>query len=528
MRTLLAPLRLLLARLRLLIKPDEHTTPWGLSPPQRLAFGMLLLVLGLPWLLAPWPVGTDLAQHAAQVELLRRAIGGDAVLGVSWWAPNSLVYWLLAPPVWVLGPVAGVKLLSWGLVAASTGLGAWLCHMRKASAELSLLAAIFCFNSTLYWGFLPFQLGWVAFLAWLIAMLSPQDNDARHLALLAVLSAVVLWSHSLWFGAAGIAGVACTLVRPGVWRQRVVRGLPAIPAALWASWWVPRMSSERAARGFDMEARWFVEGAARFKADFFGTGVFGHILGDYVEVMGGLCMAAVLLLAHIRRDERERGADRELLAIAALMLLAFAKFPDKYVNTIEFARRWAPYACAMAVLGGIHRLMPTWRQLNDRVPRPAAWLIALPLLVALTWTGTTWRAMSHQELSGLDEALALVGELEEPRTVGLNHIPHSRFVRGAPYIQQFAWAQALHGGTLNFSFTEHGSGIVYELNPRPHSWTGGLEWMPERFSGRDLQYFDVVLLGGAQEHHARLAAMPGIKPLTTSGMWRAYKITPTR
>lgn len=479
------------------------------------------LLLAIPWLFSPWPIGTDLPQHAAQINLLERALSGEPNLGVHWFAPNSLVYWLLAPCVWLFGPVGGTKLLSWSLVSAATSLSLRLCAQRGMPVGLAVIAGVFLFNSNLYWGFLPFQLGWIVFLGWLLLLLSPAQNTWPRLVGFGFVSALLLAAHSLWFGAAAVAGAVVVAVRPRLWKQRLARGLTAIPTAAVALWWAPQMRESRIAVGFDVTAQWRVELAERFTPEFLASAVFGNILGDYVGAVAVLVLLGALVLSQFRGSDEAR-IDRELVALAAVMALAVLFLPDVYVNSLDFARRWAPHAAALALMGGVTMWIPVWRPATT-LPHLALLAAAAPLTIAVIWTATVWNDVARLELNGLRDAIDAI-EVEHPRTVGLNHLGKSRFLRGTAFLQQFAWVQAFHGGTLNFSFTEHGSGLVYEIEPTERPWTVGLEWLPHRFRPRDLEHFDVMLVGARRRQHERFLRNNRLRPLNENGAWRTYLI----
>lgn len=87
-----------------------------------------------------------------------------------------------------------------------------------------------------------------------------------------------------------------------------------------------------------------------------------------------------------------------------------------------------------------------------------------------------------------------------------------------------AYAQALKGDEINFSFAEHRSSVVVYKKPRYHPFTAALEWEPRRFSARDLEYFDYILVGGIEEEQARLQRIPSLKLVQPKGLWRLYRI----
>jgi hypothetical protein len=221
-----------------------------------------------------------------------------------------------------------------------------------------------------------------------------------------------------------------------------------------------------------------------------------------------------LILAVVtNRQQLKEKSDRPLL-VTSLLFIAFHLFaPEKYLNSILFAQRWFPCAVILLLLA---------------LPAPTGskrlWRTAV-LLIIFTFSLVTtrhWRLYQQNELSGLAHSLTLLPA--EQRVVGLDFIKSSAYLKGRPFMQLFAYAQALKGGDLNFSFAEHASGIVKYTTPRTQRWTPGLEWRAELVTRRDFQLFDYALINGDEAAHAGIAALPFMTDLTGDGRWRLYKI----
>jgi hypothetical protein len=102
---------------------------------------------------------------------------------------------------------------------------------------------------------------------------------------------------------------------------------------------------------------------------------------------------ALALYQH--RRELPAAVDRELLLAAALLACLVFLLPDLRTNTIAFAKRWAPCAAVLLVLG---LPVPRWK--------PALqYLVAGGLLVAVVAAPPGLGAVRAPRGSGLAEAL---------------------------------------------------------------------------------------------------------------------------
>ncbi len=181
------------------------------------------------------------------------------------------------------------------------------------------------------------------------------------------------------------------------------------------------------------------------------------------------------------------------------------------MNTIFFAQRWAPCVLVLLVVGLPAPRLPFYLEVVGGL-----------LGAACTATCLAWYLFSALEMTGFDATI----EATPPnaRVLELDMVRQSRFVGGRPFMQMMAYLQAEKGGSLNFSFAEHGSGLVSYRSPRELTWTPGLEWYPERAQTRDLLEFDVVLMNAKPEIHQRFQASASVAPTTVDGRWRLYTV----
>ena len=242
--------------------------------------------------------------------------------------------------------------------------------------------------------------------------------------------------------------------------------------------------------------------------------VLGGIYGPEEYFVVGAALIWLGISIWQNRNDLKKLIDFPLLLSAILFFVYFLVLPDKYMNTIRFAQRWAPPAMIALLLSFPAPKLP------NSLQNVAAVLVLASLCTA---TAFTWKAFEQQELSGLASTLAALPE--NPKVLGLSMIRHSRYIKGYPFIQIFAYSQVLRGGWLNFSFAQFSSSLVAFKNFTP-PWTNGLEWFPRSVKESDLNYFEFLIYGAPQEMQAQLSENPRLVPVNDQDVWRLYKIRP--
>lgn len=474
-----------------------------------------LACAALPLLAVQFPPCTDLPQHVAQVRLLGDALGARAdVYQVGWTSPSNLLYGLLAAASALVEPITAGRLVVLLLVLAWVGAVALLARRRGRAPEAAALASVLAFNATLTWGFLNFEAGWPVFVLWVLLTLDPpREPGARRWSALTAVALLLYAGHALWF----LVGATWLLVSLA-WTRAPARSVAvhllalAPPAALAARWYHD-LSAFRAAAAFNLEPRWFTPPWRRLHPDWLVDATFGSLVGSLEPVVLGAIALWIVASVVSHRGELRRAVDGRLALLAGILLALALLSPDMYLNTVRFAQRWAPVGLATLLLA-----LPAPR-VSPRLLR-----VGVGGLVALFSLATTgaYTAFEREELSGLRASLQAVPA--ESRVLGLDLVKHSEFIIGRPFLQMAAYAQALRGGELAFSFAEHGSSIVSYRRPRAIVWTGGLDFHPERLRPDDLEHFDVILVNALAPVHQVFEGYPGVAPLTTHrGRWRLYR-----
>jgi len=479
-----------------------------------------IFIILLPLLIVRFPPSADLPQHVSQVRLFLDTLKNPAgPYRILWGAPNNLVYALVGLG-WVFGgPENAGRLTLIFLVALWTVGAAFLATRGGRPPETAVLLAVLVFNHSLYWGFFNFLLGWPAFI--LLFALTTRKTDKlpiwKEALLYLVFSFLLLQSHALWFAVGTAWIILHSIVRKIPVKIFIARLLGLFPCIVLSVIWYPSLSSSRITAGFGTAPHWILSPFERLLPQNVLNSTFGGLFGitESVIFIGIVAWMCISFLEN--RKNMVNVANRDALLAAGLFFAIAWLAPDKYMNTIYFASRWLPCGIAMLLLG---------------IPSPfnKSWLrrmISFGLTGALVLsTAFTWSRWEKEEMSGLHEALTAIPS--SSRVLGLDFVKESKFIKGRPFIQIFAYSQALKGGEVNFSFAEHSSGIVAFKERRRIQWTPGLEWFAEKVRISDLARFDYALVNGKKDIHDKFVDIKNLECVTNSGRWRLYRVLPVK
>jgi hypothetical protein len=476
---------------------------------------LMLVLVTIPLLTVSFPPAADLPQHLSQIPLLEKALENpEGPLAVQWTAPNTLVYLVIYGLGRALPPeLTGRALLAFLLVLWVLA-GHFLAARKRIPPESAVIASLLVFNQTFYWGFLNFLAGFPVFVAWFVLTTEDGEKDKPgRLVLLALVSYLLYASHALWFAAGAVwLGLAALLKRESLGRL-LLRASTLVPCAVLALLWYPRLAGLRATSGFDVSAHWPASFFDRFSLTWFRDAVFGGLHGP-TETVAFLLIYAWLGLSLWRNRSRIGTAvDRDLLAAGLFFVAVAVLGPEKYMNTILFASRWLPCGTVFLLLA----FSPPFPE--KRAARRAVYAAAVAFCLI---TGIIWNRYEKTELSGLRESLDRIAP--ETRVLGLDLEKRSAHIKGRPFLQIFAYAQAFKGSELNFTFAEHGSGLVTYRRRREIPWTRDLEWYAELIQPTDYRHFDYVLVNGAADIQAYFLRIPELERLTSSGRWQLYAV----
>lgn len=486
----------------------------------RLGFLLIgLLCAALPFLAVEFVPATDLPQHLAQVRMLEEIWGlAPATIDlkdaeVRLFGANTLVYVPLFLLARVFPVVLAGKLTVMLLVLLSVGALHALARKFERDPSHALVAGVLFFSLPLYWGFLNFLSGVPLFLWFLcFALAPPSPASARREAFaLSLLMLGLYWAHVLWLAAAGLAlvvGVLAHRLEPKVVMRRAAATLPAGALALY---WYPTMAAARSRAGFDLTARYLQSPLERLGVEWFVGTLFGGIRG-WFEVVATLALVAYAVFAWwASRTDANRTVCHPLLYLGVPFALFAFLAPDLYMNTILFGRRYLALGAMSLLLA-----LPSVRV---RLVQWAALAFAGVFALGTTFV---WVVHDQDDLDGLREALAQVQEPKSVLGLNLGGSSQTTLLRGNPFLQTFAYFQAVHGGELSFSFAEHVSSIVAYSRPRTYTWQGGLDWFPERVTHTDLNAFDCALVNGNEREHLDFASFSGLRTRQEKSYFRLY------
>ena len=480
----------------------------------------LAIACGIPFLVIDIPPCADLPQHLAQIRLLDEWLGLQPPsammadpLAVNWLGPGNLIYL----PLWVftrvLPPVAAGSLLLYTLLLSQLAAILHCAAKWRATRAQGIWASLFIFNASLYWGFLGFLAGIPFILLWIDALLSLETREVRPLRetrLLGLLLGLYV-AHSIWFTVGMVLLVLFTLLSRPKWRVLLVRFFILLPGLALAGYGLPRLAVLRHSSPIETVPSWATPASDKLDPGWFVDAALGGLRSplEAVVVLGALAWIGLGLWTN-RRTLRQQ-LNWRLVLLPALILIGVYAGPDSAMNAIHFSTRFAPVAMMLLLLA-----TPA-PKLGALVPKV---LLAGCGVAFLAVTTAGWAAYSRQELSGLRPALASIAK--PGAILGLDFIYESAIVQGRPFVQMFAYAQAVHGTVPSFSFARHGSALVVYTRPVLPPWTWGLEWFPKRVEASDLAYFDFVLVNATPEVHAMVSRALHLRPLTDGGRFRLY------
>ncbi len=471
-----------------------------------------LLFIVLPFSFVSFPPSTDLPQQLGQIHLLAEILEGRTELySINWFAPNNLVYLLLAASEFLFSPPLSGKIALIILVLLWVGSVFYLSWKRQRPMENAVLAAPFVYNQSLYWGFLNFLIGWPFFVLWLVQSSKPMDK--RNWLFMLMLSLFLYGSHALWFLIGSFWLLLYSIIHWKTWKSFVSRMSCIVPIGVLSVVWYTMFSSTLKASYFETVPKWINNPIERLAPEYIVKSMLGGLRGNLEPVVSLIILGWIVLTFLTNRRQIKSKTDKTLLIcslfFAAIMLFA----PERFMNTILLSERWFPCAIILLLLG-----LPA-PAINKNLLRAAA--ITL-LIVFSIQTARTWHLFEQKELSGLMDSLSRLPDRQ--RVLGLDFAKKSELVRGRPFLQMYAYSQVLKGAALNFSFAEHNSLIVRYKEPPEVKWTPLLDWFPEHLNYRDFSFFDYALVNAEVAMHSQLSSLKILDPVTNKGRWRLYRV----
>ena len=455
---------------------------------------------------------TDFSQHLNQAQIFYKTFySGSDTFELNYFAPNTLVYYILFIllhffPAQLAGKICLILLLQTGIAAVF-----FLAHSEKCKASQAVLGACFLFNTSFYWGFMPFMSGWPVFCLFWVWTRKSMDMPWHTLFIQgSFLSLFLGWSHNLWLLAAFAwmmyLSVTCYRKGDSDWIKRYF--FPFLPAffvsLIWFfSWWQMKVSV-----GVTFSGIYVFSLIQKILPLYF-------ILFSNVPMHGSLPGIALLMVVYFAIMSIVRHKEKANIALVATGYIAFLfSFiaPYYYANTIFFAQRWLPYAMIFMILSlGIGE-----KKEDLRTAVCMAFFLAFVLMQTNAWV-----AFENNELLGWKDCLKSVPV--PAKVVYVDHKRKSQYFRFYPFWQFVGYIELL-GCETNFSFAFHNNGIARFKDKSRILKQESYNDMAE-LERSELKSFDYAVLHGDKEHKRQfLNRFPELKETSSTGFWHSFKV----
>ncbi|MBP1627689.1 MAG: hypothetical protein H6Q00_2164 [Holophagaceae bacterium] len=490
-------------------QPSQATTP------RTALFATLPVWLFAAYLLlcCPLPPITDLPQHLSQVHAFWWAVHArDGLYSIHWISPNTLAYWVQLVLCLALPPVLALKSMTLLLITFELAILAWLGHRLNCPRWRIILTSMLILNLDLYWGFFNFILGWpifILFYEWRLKYHTPAQRATQGILLF-----ILFFAHIFWLFAALLAMTIPLLSR---WRKHFklydlyANFLPALPVLVLTTLWF--FSGYGSAAYIPPE--YGIPVLARLSVLWLTDSALGGIQGISENIFTlALIIVIVTQLAQAGR-QAWAPANKSYFLLGMAILFAALVIPDKAMMTVRISQRWVPFAVQLLLLA-IPALPPAR---NRWIPIGA---LACGLFLAFQ-TAQSWAFFGGEDLTGYRESIQAIPP--QSRLLILDFYKFGPRFKHRAYMHLGVMAQPLRGATPSHSFADIPSAWVNFTRPTPY--TKRLEWYPEWASSADFLHSDFAFVGGGPEVHAELIRRLPLAPVTSSGIWRLYKITGT-
>ncbi len=294
------------------------------------AYGKQLLLLTLfcsvliaaPFFLVQFIPSTDLPQHLAQIRLLQDVLKNPQqdTYAVEWLGANTLVYYLLQCNWMVFAPVFSGKMTVLEIALAWIVSIFFLAHRKQRSLYSAVIACVFIFNASLYWGFLNFLIGFPIFVLWYFIVIDNEKRTAAYtIATILGLSFLLFLAHALWL-LVGLFLLAVALIdrRPPI-PEILIKCVALIPIGLYSIYWFPKLAEIRTQLHFDTAAHWLTPPWERLFPQALTDSLLGGLRGP-TEALVLTGIAAWIALSVVTNWKQMRKLiNREFLFIGILL-----------------------------------------------------------------------------------------------------------------------------------------------------------------------------------------------------------------
>lgn len=472
------------------------------------AFAIVLVLTTLPFLTVTFFPFTDYAQHLCQTKLFYETFHqGSDIYRINWLGPNTLIYYPLFLLWHFFSPLTAGKIGLLLLMYAQIGIIFLICHQECRPLSQALLASILVFNSSLYWGFLPFLSGWPVFGLFWLWSIREHHTPLWYLAGF-LLGGLLFLAHTLWL----LAGVGWLMfLAVSEWRSSGWRGLdcalPILPIILVAARWFTGYFQQKS-HGFSV----VIDNTISFIYRMHPVYLVAYSSISIKSVVTPLISVLLVVYLAVLISNRTVMFHPRLLAAAGMAFVFQLFAPYYFLNTILFAQRWLPFALMLFLLA------LTSPRSGEKLFRVSA---AVCMIIALIAQTQAWGIFERVEMSGFEECVSAIPQRQ--KIAWIDQKKKSKVLIFRAFVQMGAYLELLSGAETNFSFASHDNGIVSFLNLRsvPTQLLFPDNKEPDK---ADLKSFTYVILNGSEEQHQAFSKQfPFVEPITKQGFWRAYK-----
>jgi hypothetical protein len=461
-----------------------------LDLPQHLAITTVLLHHADPaWQLAPYfePQRGELTPYWAHY-LALEALG--RVMSVNLAARVFLTLYVVALP--------------WAAMALARALG------RPALA--GLFAIPLALNGNLYYGFIAYCWS-IVVLLWAMALLARQLDQptARRATGLAVLAAVLFFSHVQSFAFLLLSAGVLSLIGKEAFWTRARRAWPLLPATLgiFLPWLylstTDRPGAERYFPPLDDPHATYGDPVSRF------TGLADAVAGSFQDGSDGWLLAAWAIAVAgalvATRREGDAAARRPVIALAAAALACYFVLPVSIQGQWNISQRFAWTVALLVPL---------------LVGRASRWIPpVVVVLSAATAANAGWHHFRFdREVGPFNRALAAIPP--GSRVLGFMYDNRGQVLERWPYLHFEQYAVVRGGGVAAHSFTANAP-LPVRLRPEARVAAPNV-WNPGEFRyDRHRDFFDYFLVRVPAAKNEGPSIL-GTKEVFRGGAWRVYKV----
>lgn len=475
---------------------------------------MILLLAMAPVFITEFSPITDLPQILTQVQQynkLQITINPELTIA-PWYYPNNLIYHPMIVLSKFFNPMLTGKITIALILVISIISSYALTKIYNLSVASWILSNSLLFNISFYWGFISFLIGW-PFFCLLLMTTKLKAHTGKTLITAAVLVLLYL-SHSLWL-LMGTTWLLISCINEGF--HRLPRKMLELsPAWLLAQSWYPKMIANRSSSPIDLSARWQTNVTERLYLENLTDAALGGIPGSIEPIIIIIVVIWIATSAIQSRIIKTLTVSKPLYIAALVVLSAYIAFPDIYVNTIKFNKRWLAFGLILLLIA---LPQPKIKYVSNTILGAIGLICFISLLAA---TIKSWIDFNYEDADGFSESLQHIDESH--RVLGLDYYRGSLNVKGQPTLQFFSYASAIKGAHPSFSFAEHYSGIVQaNLHGKINKHRSYVA-EPGLATEESVKEFDRIIMSGNDTQHSFWAKQLNLVQINKSEtIWRTYQ-----